>query len=856
MRILFSIILITCRGLSSASDTPMFERDVRPILKAHCFHCHGEEEVTKGGLDLRLKHFLVSHGAVIPGNPEESELLSMLKSGEMPDGQGKLPDEEIELIERWIAAGAQNLRPEPETIQGHYLTEEERAWWSLQPIRRPKVPAGEGTEMDRLVGAKLKAAGLAPSPAADPVTLIRRAYFDLIGLPPTPGEVSAFVAECEKADEVADPFRSLVDRLLVRPEYGERWGRHWLDVAGYADSEGFDVTDVDRPSAWRYRDYVIRALNSDMPFDRFITEQLAGDELIPYPSRSGEPRELSPEEIEKLAATGFLRMAPDGTSGSKDPVARNAVITETVKIVSSSLLGMTVGCAECHDHRFDPILQEDFYRLRAIVEPGLNFAGWFSPSQRLVSLRTEADTAKEEELKGELQSLKEAYQEKLDQYQDWTLDTELQAIAENKREFARQAALKWLEDRDAGLSPEEKKFLDDFPVLKIRATEQQLNLFLNRHPDKYKEFKADVDQYKKDVAAINSRMPKIGSVRALTEVPKRPLPKTNLLLRGDLDSPGKEVAPGDLMVLDQLLDVDIPINNADLPTSGRRLAFARHLTSGKHPLFARVLVNRFWMHHFGRGLVDTPGDFGTQGEKPSHPELLDWLASEFTDGGWSLKDFHRKVMNTHTYRQSSRSHHEGNAVDAANMLLWRMNIRRLEAETIRDATLAVTGKLNPKRFGEPVGVAEDPNAQVIVGSTGDGEEYRRSIYVKQKRTQQPYQLAVFDAPEMEPNCESRNRSTVAPQSLLLMNSGFILEQSEAFAKRILSETDSKDHGSLISHAWRLAFGTSPDPSLVREAQTYLEAQADAFAEEKDPDLKALASFCQTLLASNPFLYIE
>ncbi len=852
MKLAAIIALTTAAPLHAAELS--FERDVRPILKAHCFQCHGEEGETKGDLDVRLKRFLDKGGesgpAIVAGKPHESLLIDLLKKGKMPKGDKKLKPEDVAKIEQWIAAGAKTLRAEPEKIEGHFITEEERQWWAFRPIQKPKVPSSNSSPVDAFVRQKLANAKLTPAKKADAATLIRRVYFDLIGLPPTAAEVAAFVQESRVSNTA---YERLIERLLTRPEYGERWGRHWLDVVGYADSEGYDDTDAERSSAWRYRDYVIRAFNTDMPFDRFITEQLAGDELIGYPKES----ELKADEIDKLTATGFLRMAPDGTASTKDNVAKNAVITETVKIVSSSLLGMTVGCAECHDHRFDPILQKDFYRLRAILEPGLNYAGWYEPKLREVSLRTAAHAAQQSALSVEIKQIETDYQKKLDAYQEWTLNAELEAIAEKDRAFGRAAALKWRKDRE-NLTPQEKQFLADYPFLKVSATEQQLNLFLQRHDEKVKEFEADLAKHKADLAAVNARMPKIDTVRALSEVPKRPLPVTKVFLRGNHQSPGEEVGPGDLTVLGDVLPVDIAPKDKTLPTSGRRLAFAKHLTSGRHPLMARVLVNRFWMHHFGRGLVNSAGDFGAQGEKPSHPELLDWLASDFMNSGWSLKQFHRLVMNSATYKQSSQRRVEAEQIDAANVLLWRMNVRRLEAETIRDATLAVTGRLNPQRFGEPVGVMEDANAQVIIGDkepSSNGREFRRSIYVQQRRSALPYQLAVFDSPQMEPNCEARNISTVAPQSLLLMNSSFVVEQSQAFAKRVIHEAGD-DVSKQAARAWELAFGRAPAAQDHQDATAYLSAQTKALPAGSDAPEKALASLCQALLGSNPFLYIE
>jgi mono/diheme cytochrome c family protein len=847
----------------AASGDVTFERDVRPILKAHCFQCHGEEGEVKGDLDVRLKRLLEKGGetgpAIVAGKPHESLLIELVKEGEMPKKAKPLKPEEIATLEQWIAQGAKTLRPEPEKVEeASGITEEERHWWAFQPISRPVPPGVADNPIDAFVQEKLRGKKLTASPEADRATLVRRAYFDLIGLPPTRVQVDAFVNDARP-----DAWAKLIDELLASPRYGERWGRHWLDVVGYADSEGYNDDDTPRESAWRYRDYVIQAFNADKPFDRFIQEQLAGDEMIAYP-RTGD---LSPDDIEKLTATGFLRMAPDGT-GTKNmdqKVAQNAVITETVKIVSSSLLGMTVGCAECHDHRFDPILQRDFYRLRAVLEPGLNFAGWLEPKKREISLKTKAEDEQIAGVDQQIKALDADYQAKLDGFQAWTLDKELEAIPEAEREFARTAALAWREGRKKkgegkeGLTPEQTKYLFDNPFLKISATEQQLNLFVERHAEKRDEFQQAVKDYKAEKEKLSAKKPVIGTLRALTEMPARPIPVTALFQRGNHLTPGEKVGPGDLSVLSHVLPVDIVSDDPTLATSGRRLAYAKHLTNGKHPLLARVLVNRFWMHHFGRGLVGTAGDFGRQGEKPTHPELLDWLASEFMDKGWSLKELHRAMMTSATYRQSSVRRVEADKVDAANALYWRANVRRLEAETIRDTTLAVTGSLNLKPFGAPVSVMEDANAQVVVGGkepSKDGQEFRRSVYVQQRRSALPYQLAVFDSPQMEPNCEARNLSTVAPQSLLLMNSAFVVEQSRAFARRVSQDTGANaGSAALVRRAWELAFSVPAAPADEADGAHYLDEQTASFTGE-DAREKALASLCQALLGTNQFLYVD
>jgi hypothetical protein len=839
-----------------------FERDIRPIFKTHCFQCHGEGEKLKGDLDVRLRRFLIkpseSGQAVLePGHPEKSELAAMVKEGEMPKKGKKLNEAEIAALEKWIAQGAKTMRPEPEKVPAFFITEEERSYWAFQPIAHPappKVKAAERvrTPIDAFILARLEAKGLAFSPEADRRTLIRRASFDLLGLPPTPAEVETFVA-----DTRTDAYEQMIDRLLASPQYGERWGRHWLDVAGYADSEGYNDADAVREDAYRYRDYVIRAFNSNKPFDQFIREQLAGDEMAPPPGPN-----LTPDQIEKLTATGFLRMVPDGTAvSSTDEVPKNAVLTETVKVVSTALLGLTVGCAECHDHRYDPIAQRDFYKLRAILEPAFGQgAGWRVPAGRAISLLTPEQKAEFDKITLEANKIDAELQPYLESLRDEIFEKELAVIPEELRGAGRAAWEIYVKDAKK-LSPEQLKLLEDYPRLKVAASAGILNLFLTKY-NRQEELAKKQEEIAKRSAAVRARRPKVEYIRALAEQPGA-IPVTHLFKRGDYTQPGEEVKPADLCILGER---EFPMKDPALPTTGRRLAFAKYLTSGEHPLTPRVLVNRFWMHHFGRGLVGTPGDFGKQGEKPSHPELLDWLASDFVKNGWDLKKFHRQVMTSSVYRQSSRPDAKGNAVDAGNELLWHMPVRRLEAETIRDAILAITGKLNPAQFGEPVAVTVDENQQVIVGdgkAGSEGKENRRSIYVQMRRSQPAYLLNVFDEPDMQPNCEIRTASTVAPQSLMLMNSRFIVEQAEQFAARVKREAGDDLCGQIL-HAWRLAYGSSPKEAELMQMLAYLKKQSDTLAkraaEKKDakidPKTQALSSYCQVLLASNRLLYVD
>jgi hypothetical protein len=849
---------ILLAGLLGAAPLPAddeksslrFETHVRPLLKTHCFHCHGESsEKPKGKLDVRLARLLVKGGksgpAVVPGKRDQSPLYKRLAEGEMPpeDAAKRPTPKEIELIGRWIDEGALTARPEPEAVPDpEEPTPEERAFWSFQPIRRPAVPdVDDGgrarTTIDRFLLAALAPKKLTFSRDADRLTLLRRATVDLTGLPPTPDEIAAFLA-----DKAPDAVDRLVDRLLASPRYGERWGRHWLDVAGYADSEGYDEKDVERKWSWRFRDYVIRSFDADKPFDRFVQEQLAGDELLPPPYAN-----LTAEQIELLAATGFLRMAPDGT-GSKDAealVARNAVMADTLKIVSTGLLGLTVGCAQCHNHRYDPIPQKDYYRLRAIFEPALNCQDWRTPTQRLVSLLTDAERKQSARIEAEAVAIDREREKKQAEYIAATLEMELAKIPDEMREALRWVAATPSAERTAM----QKALLKEYPSVNVSPS--SLYLYDATAAD---ELKKIADR----AAQTRATKPAEEFVHALTEVPGK-IPATRLFHRGDPAQPQDTVAPGGLTVLSISSPARIPARDPSLPTTGRRLAFARWLTGGTHPLTARVLVNRVWMHHFGRGLVGTPADFGALGERPSHPELLDWLADDFMSHGWRLKRIHKMILTSTAYRQSSRRDPRGESVDPDNRLLWRMNVRRLEAEAIRDSMLAVAGNLNVKMFGPPVPVMADEVGQFVVGKENldgegkvgpplplNGEEFRRSIYVQARRSRPLSMMETFDAPEMEPNCESRSFSTVAPQALLLMNNQFVLSQADAFARRVKKDAGD-DIAAQVARAWQLAFSRPASAVEAKEAAAFLT---------KTGTPQGLTRFCQALLSANEFLYVD
>lgn len=866
------VMAIVALGLGWLADavadesTFRFETDVRPILKTHCFHCHGEAEQVEANLDLRLVRTIIKGGdggpAVIPGKPTESLVLSRVIAGEMPPKGKRLSESEIAKLMKWVEQGAQTDRIEPDSVpEGPGFTNEERQYWAFQPVTRPALPAVKQLDrvagpIDRFLLARLEAAGQTFSPEADRATLARRLSFDLLGLPPTPELVTEIAADVRP-----DWYVRLVDRMLADPAYGERWGRHWLDPVGYADSDGYVEDDPVRLWAYRYRDYVIRSLNADKPFSEFIVEQLAGDEIL-----NGALPHASEENTDRLVATGFLRTAPDGTGagGVDQNVARNDLMAETIKIVSTTLLGMTVGCAQCHEHRYDPITQADYYRLRAIFEPALDWKAWRDKNARLISLWTVADYEAATHNDKELQDAQKQYEVALDAIVNEIFEREVAKLPPEKQPLAREAKPLAADKRTA----DQNQLYKEFPSLNVDRGSAYLY-----EPQKVNDLnKAN----EKSQADIRAKRPADNFVACLTEPPEH-APPTHLFARGDFNQPRQIIPPGDLSVLPQ--SSVIPENDANVTTTGRRLAWARHLTTGQHPLVARVLVNRVWMHHFGRGIVATPGDFGRLGEQPSHPELLDWLASELTSSGWQLKHLQRAIVTSAAYRQSSRQRPELAAVDPDNRWLGRMSIRRLEAEAIRDALLAVTGTNLQTMYGPPAPVNPDEVGQIIIGqATRDGngllvaaanddpEQFRRSIYIQVRRSQPLGMIEPFDIAATTPNCELRQTSTAAPQSLLMMNNASVLRFAERFATRV-AVMAGDDDTRRAEVAWLLAYGVTPAEAEVAGARELLattkvhfdQVAAAAPADQKPsipPAQLALAVYCQALLSSNRFLYVD
>ncbi|MCX6836631.1 MAG: PSD1 and planctomycete cytochrome C domain-containing protein [Verrucomicrobia bacterium] len=839
-----------------------FEKDVRPIVKAHCTHCHGEEEKPEGGVDLRLRRFMDE--IVVAGQPEKSQLVEVIRSGEMPEKGKPLTEAQLNVIEKWIAQGAKTAKAEPLALApGPIISDEDREYWAFQPNQKPEVPKNVETQklrtpVDAFVLAKMNEKGLPMAPEADPRTLIRRVTLDLTGLLPTPEEVEAFVA-----DKSPLAYEQLVERLLASKNYGERWARHWLDVVGYADSNGYTEADSVRPHAWRFRDYVIRSMNEDKPWDQFIQEQIAGDELAGATHGDYQQAVLDPKRTDQLIATAFLRMAPDGTGDTVDDakLAKNQVIAEQIKITTSSLMGMTVACAQCHDHRYDPITQADYYRLRAVFDPAYHWEAWRAPNSRLYSLYTPEQRAKAAEVEAKAKEIEVDARAMSKKFLDEIFEVEIKKVPE-----AEQAAFRVARDTPvAKQTPEQKALIKKYPsALATYAL------------DLYDKKKQDiVDAKMAEATKLRATKPAEGFVMALTEV-KGQMPVSKLFNRGDHDQPKQVVQPGELGILasPQIEPFKpVPVSSG---SSGRRLAYAQWLTSGKHPLVARVLVNRFWLNHMGRGIVNTPGDFGRQGELPTHPELLDYLADEFVKSGWKLKTLHRLILLSAAYRQSSVNDASLRA-DPENRFYARFKMRRLDAETLRDSMLATTGTLVQASYGPPSGIGRDPQGRVITGidkgtitthkvDPAGADDFRRSIYVQVRRSKPVTVLDTFDAPTMSPNCEMRAQTTVAPQSLLLMNDTFVLDSSRRLADRVTAEAPN-DRAKQLQRVWSLLYSKTATDADIVKCLSYLDEQTKALTQYHhdiqhakgvvpNPPQEAMASLCQILCSSNRFLYVE
>ena len=813
-----------------AAREQFFEQNVRPLLAENCYACHADKK-QKGGLRLDSLESILKGGdsgpAVVPGKPAESLLVEAINYDglEMPP-TAKLAPGKVDVLTRWVSLGAP--WPARDRAAAHAaiasganpsrsVLTSGPPLWSLQPLRRPAVPAiqASGSEgwsewsqnpIDRFILKGLLDHRLTPAPEADKATLIRRVTFDLTGLPPAPEAVDAFLA-----DEGPDAYERLVDRLLASPRYGQRWARHWLDLVRYAESDGYRQ-DAYRPSAWRYRDYVVRSFNRDRPYDRFLTEQLAGDEL-------------DPDDPELRVATGYFRLGPYEYNQRDVYGQRADILNDITDVTGEVFLGLSIGCARCHDHKFDPILQKDYYRLQAFFTPLL-------PRDDLTIARSTDWLA--------YQSRRAAWEKAAA-----GVLQQLDAVAKPHRDRGTASA--------TAKFPDEIKAILAKPEAERTPLERQIGALAYRQITYEHEQvpavlkgsdKARWTALQNDLRRFDALKPiEPGPVLAATDVGPSAPPT---VIPGDRRQ--QPIDPGFLSALDPA-PARVEPSSAAPRSTGRRLALARWLSRPDNPLSTRVIVNRIWQYHFGRGLVGTSGDFGRLGETPSHPELLDWLAGEFVARGWRWKPIHRMILTSSAYRQSARRSQSELAaaqrVDPEDRLLWKQVVHRLDAEEIRDAMLAVSGELDPALGGPGVEVSRP----------------RRIIETRVLRNARDPLLDAFDAPDASSTTSRRDTTTTSTQALLLINGGWTLARARAVAGRIeYVEPASVANRARIVLAYRMTLGRRPDSEEIAEAAMFLDRQArttrvPAFRSNRD-DRAALVDFCHVLLNSNEFLYVD
>jgi mono/diheme cytochrome c family protein len=767
-------------GKPDPAEEEFFEAKVRPVLAEHCLECHGAEK-SKAGLRLDARDSMLKGGdggpAVVPGKPEESTLVEAIRYDgdvQMPP-KYKLKDAEIAALTDWVRRGAHWPSPRPSNAASPattpdrsaasvatVATEQARSFWSFRPIGDPEPPPVRdpswiASPIDRFILARLEAEGLSPSPAADKATLIRRVMFDLIGLPPTPEEVDAVVR-----DEAPDAYERLVDRLLASPHHGERWGRYWLDVARYGEDQAHSFQPRLYPNGYRYRDWVINAINRDMPYDRFVTEQVAGD-LVDGPE-SGR--------LARLSALGFFSCGPVYYGDAKQLDQYD----DRIDTLTRGFLGLTVACARCHDHKYDPIPTTDYYALQGV----------FASTQYV-----EVPAAPREQV--------EVYDKA-------------------------QAALKDMEKVITDFVRAEAKRLDKkVATNELKAFEKALTGDAKK---KVQAMRAELDRKKKEAP------PKYPVIHALTEAPTpTDMP---VLTRGNANAPGAKVPRRFLGVLGG--------DRGAFRQGSGRLELARAIAGPDNPLTARVIVNRIWQHHFGRGLVGTASNFGALGERPTHPELLDWLARRFIASGWSLKTLHREMVLSTTYRQASRFDSQGFARDPGNALLWRMNRRRLDVEAWRDAMIAVAGKLDEAIGGPSVGLDAPGND-------------RRTAYAAVSRHDLAWMLRLFDFPDPNITSGGRVETTVPLQQLFVLNGELMARSAKAVVARLQCPGEAApDDPSRIRRAYRLLYGREATPRELEVGLGYLHA--DEPADAARPDLSRWERYAQALLAANEFLFVD
>ncbi|MDP7014712.1 MAG: DUF1553 domain-containing protein [Pirellulaceae bacterium] len=834
---------------------PHFERDVRPLLLAKCGRCHGEKK-QESDVDLRtLTSILQGPGGalVVRGSPEQSELFGLVKAGKMPpDDEPKLTAQQISLLRRWIEYDA----PADELIApfdaSSLIAAEDRDFWSFQPltdISPPDVGDAKADPIDRFLLARLRAKQIGMAPAASKRELLRRVYLDVIGLPPTPEQSQAFLK-----DGRPDAYERLIDQLLASPHFGERWGRHWLDWAGYVDVYGADNdAEIIKPleGKWRYRDYVVKSFNEDVPFDRFVREQLAGDEMVDW--RKAE--NYAPETVKLLTATGFLLAAADDTDSPELNTLdiRHKVLEHTGEIVANNLLALTMQCAKCHHHKYEPIPQHDYYRWQAVFAPVFNPDRWTTVTSRGIP---DVSATEKRRIDGVNAAVSEAV-EKLTMQRD--------ALSASIRERAFQAKVKLLPQqlqkdvveavrRAAKERSEIQKYLVDKFGESVAVTDAESAA--ERTDDEAKQ----LAEFAKLIGDQQAKAESYATIQVAVESGK---PGHSFVLRrGDYLKPGLEVQPGMLNVLTDPANATF-VGLGKTESSGRRLWLAEQLTAGDSNaggLLARVFVNRLWQQLFGRGIVATSDNFGKSGSAPTHPQLLDWLARDFVTHQWRIKRVVRRILLSRAYRQSNQSPSlAGREQDPENNLLWRFRLRRLDSEVIRDSMLAASGKLDPQLGGPPLPLEVRPDGKVVVKAAelkSPDDRFRRSLYVLARRNYHLSMLGTFDQPVIATNCTYRQPSAVVTQALALLNDEFSVEQAESVAERI--DSGGARGEAAIEAAFQLILCRPADATELQWSQQLIDKHAARYRESKapQPTRRALAHLCQMLFNTNEFLYVH
>lgn len=816
-------------AVALASQTVSFDRDIKPILTARCIQCHNEKKQS-GGLRLDAKPFVIRGGrdgmVIVQGQAESSLLYQRLiavEGEQMPPVGDRLNASQIALIKAWIDAGAQWPDGRREMAERGNLVNEPSKHWAWQPIKKPGIPEIRNSQsairnpIDAFITARLAEAGLTMSREADRRTLIRRLSFDLLGLPPTPERVRKFVA-----DRDPKAYEKLVDELLASPRYGERWARHWLDVVHYGDTHGYDK-DKPRPNAWPYRDYVIRALNEDKPYARFVEEQIAGDVLYPG-TRDG------------YQAMGFISAGPWDFIGHAElpeskidgKIARHLDRDDMVANTIGTFTSVTVHCAQCHNHKFDPITQEDYYSLQSV------FAA-LDRADKKYFVGDPAMTVRFNRLDGRQRDLAERKRiierDAAKEAGEPVARLDAQIVEANKNpDLANEIAAlraKRVQLVDAAMKPEKRTERDAI------ATElAQVNAELAKFP-------------KPEVVYAGTVHYGTGTFTGTGAEGGKPR-QIYLLARGQVTNPVREVTPGALSMLSfQPARFVLP---KDAPEGDRRIALAHWITDPNNPLTWRSIVNRVWQYHFGAGIVTTPNDFGLNGAKPSHPELLDWLAAEFRDSGGSLKRLHKLIVMSATYRQTSTGNPKAENLDSGNSLLWRQNRRKLEAESVRDAVLMISGKLDLTMGGpgwqdfvieHP---EHSPHYEYGLADPENARTWRRSIYRFIVRSQTQPWMTVLDCADPSMRVDKRNESLSPLQALALLNNGFMVSQARHFAERLEREYPQNPAGQIERAHW-LAFGRAPNAAerakFLQFAKTY-----------------GLANLCRVLLNLNEFTFAD